>query len=91
MQLRVHGQMRGVADAAEGDIGGGEPFRQRCHVDGAEHRLHPCIGVGAALDPLHIGGKGRVGGEHRVAEHVLGEYAPFAIALDRNQNGDAVA
>ena len=84
------GEVGGVVDAGKGDVGGGELLRQRRNVGGAEHRLHARVGVGAALDARDIGGEGGIGGERAVAEHLRGQHAPFAVALDRDQNVGAV-
>ena len=89
-QLRMRRQRGGVVDAGKGDVGLRKLPRERVGGGGAEHRLHLRVGVGAALDPRDVGGKRRIGGERRVAEHLRGQHAPFAVALDRDENVDAV-
>ena len=91
MQMRMHGERRHVAHPGEGDLGGGELRGQRFDIVGAEHRGDPPVGLGAALDPLDIGGEVGIGGQRRVRQHVLRQHPPFAVALDRDQDVDAVA
>ena len=82
----MRGEQRGVVDAREGDVGGGELRGQRRVVGRAEHGLHLAIGQRAALHPLHVGGEIGIGGERLVVQHLLRQRAPLAVALDRNKN-----
>ena len=80
-----------AVDAAEGDVGRRKLLDQRIHVERAERRGDPAVGLGPPLHPLDVGGEIRIGGERLVAHHLLGQHAPLAVALDRNQNVGAVA
>ena len=79
-----------AVDAAEGDVGRRKLLDQRIDVERAERRGDPAVGLGAALHPLDVGGEIRIGGERLVAHHLLGQHAPLAVALDRDQNVGAV-
>ena len=78
-------------DAAEGDVGFGEHPRQRLHIVRGEHRGDAAVGLGAAFHALGVGGELRIGGERLVAQNLLRQHAPFAVALDRDQDVGAVA
>src|SRR6516225_3186291 len=90
-QMRMMRQVRWRIDAGKGNVGGGELLlEQRC-VQHAESLGDPAICLRAAFDALDIGGEIRIGGEHGITENSFGKHAPFAIVLDRDENGDAVA
>ena len=81
----------GVVDAGEGDVGRGEFLLKRVGVERGEHGGDLAVGFGAALDAFDIGGEIRIGGERGIVQDLFRQHAPFAVALDRNQNVDAVA
>jgi hypothetical protein len=87
----MRAERAGVIDAPERDVGRRQLLLQRRDIRGAEHRGDARVGLVAAAYALHVGGESRIGGQRRVAQDFLGQHAPFAVALDRDQNWHAVA
>ena len=81
----------GRVDAGKGDVGRRELLLQRVGVERAEHGGDLAVGLGAAFDALDIGGEIGIGGERGIAQDFFRQHAPFAVALDRDQDVDAVA
>ena len=80
------GQFARSVDAAEGDIGGCKLVDQRVDLERTECRRDLAVGLGPALHPFDVGGEIRIGCERLIAQHLLGQFPPFAVALDRNEN-----
>ena len=75
-------QFRRAVDAAERDIRRGELFHQRTDIERAEGRRNQSIGFSAVLDPRDVRRKLRIAGKRGIAENLLRQNPPFAVALD---------
>src|SRR6202171_3484414 len=90
-QMRMTGELGRRVDAGKGDVGGSEFLLQRVGIECAEHGGYLAVGLGTAFDALDIGGEIWIGGERGIAENFFRQHAPFAVALDRDENVEAVA
>src|SRR5689334_10255014 len=90
-QVRVRGQKRRIVHACKRDLRAiklcGERRFRRFPKNFRNARIRFC----AALHALDIGGEKRIARERLVLQHFLGQHAPFAVALDRDQNVRVVA
>ena len=84
-------QQRRIVDTGKGNIGGGKLHHQRLDILRGEYLRHFGVGLRAVGLTLRIGGETLIGAERGVAQYLIGEHAPFAVVLDRDQNVGAVA
>ena len=85
-KLPMDGEVGDVVKRSEGDAGLLQAGDRLGAVEAAEDGVDLDIQGRPMLDPQHVGGKARIGGEFWLLQHLIAEGLPFPLVLDRQHH-----